>query len=104
MEQLIIDFLGPVAGIPMVIVALLVWWQRRAVRKWHVWALIALTAIGLVGFFAVWIFGMGHRIPERLVMPLLHVTAWLTVGSAGGFTVAFWVLWFGQFDRRERRH
>jgi len=98
------DFLGPVAGIPMALTALLVWWQRRAVRKWHVWTFIALTAIGLVGFFAVWIFGMGRRIPEPLVMPLMHATAWLCVVGAAGFTVAFWVLWFGQSDRRERRH
>jgi hypothetical protein len=100
MEQIIMDFLGPVAGIPMVLTAMLVWWQRRAVRKWHVVVFVVLAAIGLVGFFAVWIAAMGHRMPEWLVMPLLHATAWLTVGSAGGFTVAFWVLWFGRFDRR----
>jgi|GEM_PF-3591819 len=94
MEQLILDFLGPAAGIPMAIMALLVWWQRHAIRKWHVYALIALTAIGLVGFFIVFFAGWGHRLPDALVMPLLHATAWLCVGGAAGFTVAFWVIWF----------
>lgn len=103
MEQLILEFLGPVACIPLFTVALLVWWQRRAVRKWYVIAFVVLTAAGLVGFFAVWIAGMGHRLPDPLVMPLLHATAWLTVGSAGGFTVAFWLVWFGRFDRSEYR-
>lgn len=94
------DFLGPVAGVPMAIMALLVWWRRGALRKGHVWLLIAMTAIGLVGFFVVLVAGMGHRIPDRLVMPLLHVTAWLTAGGAAGFTVAFWVLWFRRSEER----
>lgn len=79
MDQLIMDFLGPVAGIPMAIGALLAWWQRRTLRKAHVVALVVLAAAGLVGFFVVLVAGMGHRMPAPLVMPLLHVTAWMTV-------------------------
>lgn len=94
MDQLILDFLGPAAGIPMAIGALLAWWQRRALRKGHIVALVVLAAIGLAGFFVVLVAGMGHRMPALLVMPLLHVTAWMMVFAAGAFTVAFWVLWF----------
>lgn len=68
MEQLILDFLGPVAGVPMALAALRVWWKRRVIRRGHVVALVGLTAVGLAGF-----------------------------------TVAFWVLWFGQADRRGTR-
>lgn len=102
MEQLILDFLGPAAGIPMALAALLVWWQRRAIRKAHVVWLVVLTALGLAGFFAVWLAGMARGLPAPLVMPLLHATGWLTVGGAAGFTVAFWVLWSGRFERNGR--
>jgi len=101
MEQLILDFLGPAAGVPMVIAALLVCWRRRSIRKGHVLALVGLTGIGLVGFFAALIAAWGRRLPDPLVMPLLNVTAWLTVGAAAGFTVAFWVVWSGRFQRSE---
>ncbi|MBX9903252.1 MAG: hypothetical protein K2Y31_02765 [Burkholderiales bacterium] len=101
MEQLILDFLGPAAAIPMVIVALLVWRRRHAVRKGHLLALVALTAIGLVGFFAALLAAWGRSLPESLVMPLLHATAWLTVGAAAGFTVAFWVLWLRRFEKTD---
>lgn len=101
MEQLILDFLGPSAGIPMTIAAMLVWWQRRSVRKWHLVALIVLTAIGLVGFYAALIAGMAQsqKLPAPVIMALFHVTAWLSVGCATGFSAGFLILRFGRFDQ-----
>lgn len=99
MDQLILDFLGPVAGIPMALAALWVWLKRRAIGKAHVVSLVVLTAVGLTGFLASLLAAWGRHLPESLVMPLLHVTAWMTAGGAAGFTVAFWLLWFGRSGR-----
>lgn len=92
LHELAISLLGPYAALPPAAMLLLVWLNRRALRKRHVVMLFALTALGVVVLSVVAVLALfGWDGNPTLFLGAMYGSAALSVGCGPATTLA-WVL------------
>lgn len=99
MQQLLFVILGPFAGIAVAFVALIVWRMRKRLRPAHVFLLVMLSALGLVGCYGALVAGLSGRLgSSELVMALMYASAALAVGCGSSVLFATVLLMAGHAE------
>ena len=106
MNEIIAAFLGPLTNWLLTLSLAIVILKRHAIRKRHIAILVAITALGLIAFFVVFIGGFAWPEAGRhatLYQGLLRAIAGLVVGcgSAVGFSFILKHLGFASLEERQ---
>jgi hypothetical protein len=90
-EGLILAALGPYTSRGMTLSLGVVIWKRNTIANHHITALLALTVLAFVGFFAFLILGIAYwRGSTELFQHLLAIIAAVTIG--GSSAIGFWLI------------